>query len=384
MTTRKTFVKFMLAAYSLIASTSLQAVELLTSDGAWGKDTANNNVLFPSTNNDWQSNTQSNGAFSSYNGVMFGSSTVNEYIEMNATTNHEQQKYTAGYTYRYKSLGHSTMANRRNTFNVELLADGDLTGVKVTGNNYRGTGTDALNSNTLIGELKVEKNDAYDEKQIGMRISANGPRTKWYADGSTSLSALLTNHAGFDGGNGAGALYSTSFSGDAQAINYDHVLDMSLTYTGGAIVDDFIKFNNNGAAKNTVNFGSETDTFRANTGYKITINAIKRFSADGNQNSIDIVMGDDTHTETITVPTSATTLDFTINADDLGLAGKAFKFDISASAVTSVGENQYRIHEFSIEAFQVPEPDSFAFWAASLTLTWIMTRRRFNATKAQV
>ena len=372
----KSFVKYLLAAHSLIAAINLQAVELLTSQGAW-----NATDVVASSNSGGQNNTQNSGSFGDSGGAIFSSDAVNEYIDMQAAATNPQQKYTAGYTYRYESLGHSTTLAQQSTFNVGLLANGDLTGNNVSGNNY----TDTAGSNNISDELQVKSDFAYLEQQIGMRISSNNAQTKWYADGSTSLSALLTNHAGFDGGNGAGALYSTSFSGDAQAINYDHVLDMSLTYTGGAIVDDFIKFNNNGAVKNTVNFGSETDTFRANTGYKITINAIKRFSADGNQNSIDIVMGDDTHTKTITVSTNVvTTFDFTINADDVGLGGKAFKFDISASNFTNGGSNQYRIYDFSIEAIQVPEPDSFAFWAASLTLTWIMTRRRFKATKAQV
>lgn len=373
----KTFVKCLLAVHSLIAPVSLQALELLTSQGAW-----TDSAIVGSSNDNRQNNSRNGGALGDWAGAAFSSNAASQYIDMQATAANPQQNYTAGYTYSYQSLGHSATGGHNSNFNVELLANGSGSGDSVSGNNYTDAGT--AGSNNISGELQVAVGSTLIDQQIGMRISSDGEQTRWNADGTTSLSALLTDHAGFDGGNGAGALYSTSFSGSAQVIDYDHVLDMSLTMSGGKIVDDFIRFNNNHTAKHTVSFGSEPDTFRADTRYKITINAKKQYFADATQNSINIVMGDDTHTETITVPTSVTTLDFTINADDVGLAGKAFKFDIAASDFTNGGANQYRIYDFNIEAVQVPEPDSFAFWAASLTLTWIMTRRRFKATKAQV
>ena len=379
MTTRKTFVKYLLAAHSLIAAINLQAVNLLTSQGAWSTTD-----VVASSNSDSQNNTRNSGYFDIYaGGATFSSNLVSEYIAMRAAADNPQQNYTAGYTYSYQSLGYSLLPSHNSIFNVGLLANGVLTGDNVSGNNYMVSGI--AGSNNISGELQVESGFAYLGQQIGMRISSQGIQTKWFADGSTSLSALLTNHAGFDGGSGAGALYSTSFSGSAQAINYDHVLDMELTLAGGAVIEaDYLRLNNDTDGKNIASFGSATDTFRANTRYKITINANKQVNADATQNSIDIIMGDDTHIVTIPVPTSVTTLDFTINADDVGLAGEAFKFYIAASDLTTTGINQYRIYDFSIEAMQVPEPDSFAFWAASLTLTWIMIRRRFKATKAQV
>ena len=379
MTTRKTFVKYLLAAHSLIAAINLQAVNLLTSQGAWSTTD-----VVASSNSDSQNNTRNSGYFDIYaGGATFSSNLVSEYIAMRAAADNPQQNYTAGYTYSYQSLGYSLLPSHNSIFNVGLLANGVLTGDNVSGNNYMVSGI--AGSNNISGELQVESGFAYLGQQIGMRISSQGIQTKWFADGSTSLSALLTNHAGFDGGSGAGALYSTSFSGSAQAINYDHVLDMELTLVGGAVIEaDYLRLNNDTDGKNIASFGSATDTFRANTRYKITINANKQVNADATQNSIDIIMGDDTHIVTIPVPTSVTTLDFTINADDVGLAGEAFKFYIAASDLTTTGINQYRIYDFSIEAMQVPEPDSFAFWAASLTLTWIMIRRRFKATKAQV
>ena len=379
MTTRKTFVKYLLAAHSLIAAINLQAVNLLTSQGAWSTTD-----VVASSNSDSQNNTRNSGYFDIYaGGATFSSNLVSEYIAMRAAADNPQQNYTAGYTYSYQSLGYSLLPSHNSIFNVGLLANGVLTGDNVSGNNYMVSGI--AGSNNISGELQVESGFAYLGQQIGMRISSQGIQTKWFADGSTSLSALLTNHAGFDGGSGAGALYSTSFGGSAQAINYDHVLDMELTLAGGAVIEaDYLRLNNDTDGKNIASFGSATDTFRANTRYKITINANKQVNADATQNSIDIIMGDDTHIVTIPVPTSVTTLDFTINADDVGLAGEAFKFYIAASDLTTTGINQYRIYDFSIEAMQVPEPDSFAFWAASLTLTWIMIRRRFKATKAQV
>jgi hypothetical protein len=268
---------------------------------------------------------------------------------MRATAANPQQNYTAGYTYSYQSVGHSAIADYNTTFNAELLANGVPTGENVSGNNFTVPGT--AGSNTLSGELQVESDFTYLGQQIAMRISSQGVQTRWRADGSTSLSALLTNHANFDGGVVAGALYSTSFSGGAQVIEYDHVLDMRLTKNGGAIEGDKFRINNSHVNQNTVSFGSETDTFRADTKYTISIEAKKHISQDASQNSIDIVMGGGVHTETITISPTRNSYTCTVTVDDTGLKGKGFNFDITASDKTSTGQtNQYHIYAFSIKA----------------------------------
>jgi hypothetical protein len=370
----KIFVKYLLVAHGLIAAVSLQAVDLLSSQGAWTNSGTANPAGIP------QSNNNSGGSFNEWNGASFWSHSGSEYFNMQATDSNPQQNYTAGYTYSFQSQGHSAIVSHHNSFQIDLLAGGDVVSGGVSGNNYSLAGS--AGSNIITGSIDVDNGDVYNGKQIGMRISSNGTQTRFLADGSTSMSALLTNHAGFNGGNGVGALYSTSFSDNAQTINYDHVLDMELTLAGGAIENHYLRLNNNTTEKNIASFGSDTDTFRSGTKYRVTFNAEKAVNGDATQNSLDIIMGGGGYTQIVTLGGAYEAVDFTIDADARGLVGSDFIFGIEASDVTTTGINQYRISDFNIQV--IPESDSFAFWAASLTLTWIMTRRRFKATKAQV
>lgn len=297
---------------------------------------------------------------------------------MQTAAGNPQQNYAAGYTYSYQAKGYSQVNTQETTFNVQLLAGGALvSGTQVTGNNYTtggGVGPEP-DSNVINGSLQVDSGSALVGQQIGMRLNSNGPQTKFLPDGENNLSALLTNHAGFDGGNGEGALYSTSFSGGAQVTAFDHVLDMSLTNAGGAIVNDYFRINNVNDGQNTVSFGSETDTFRAGTSYQISIDANKAIESDPAQNSIDIVMGGGAYTETITMSATRDTYTFTVDADDESLAGEAFSFQILASSLTSTETaNQYHIYEFEVTA--IPEANSFALLAGSLALASVMIRRR--------
>ena len=368
----KIFVKYLLVAHGLIAAVSLQAVDLLSSQGAWTKLGTANPAGIP------QSNNNSGGRFDEWNGASFFSDSGSEYFNMEATSSNPQQNYTAGYTYSFQSQGRSALASHNNSFKIDLLAGGDVVSGGVSGNNYSLPGD--AESNIITGSIDVDNGDVYNGKQIGMRISSNGTQTRFLADGSTSMSALLTNHAGFNGG----ALYSTSFSGGAQFINYDHVLDMELTLAGGDIENDYVRLNNNTSEKNKASFGSDTDTFRSGTKYRVTFNVEKSVNDDATQNSLDIIMGGGGYTQRVTLGAAYQAVDFTIDADARSLVGSGFIFSIEASDFTSnpTEVNQYRISDFNVHV--IPESDSFAFWAASLTLTWIMTRRRFKATKAQV
>jgi hypothetical protein len=341
----KILVSCLAAVHILHAATILQGIELLSSHEAWTQL-----GVQASSNNGKQNNTYKNGGFVKWGGAcFFCNQSSSGSLEMRATAANPQQNYTAGYTYSYQSVGHSAIADYNTTFNAELLANGVPTGENVSGNNFTVPGT--AGSNTLSGELQVESDFTYLGQQIAMRISSQGVQTRWRADGSTSLSALLTNHANFDGGVVAGALYSTSFSGGAQVIEYDHVLDMRLTKNGGAIEGDKFRINNSHVNQNTVSFGSETDTFRADTKYTISIEAKKHISQDASQNSIDIVMGGGVHTETITISPTRNSYTCTVTVDDTGLKGKGFNFDITASDKTSTGQtNQYHIYAFSIKA----------------------------------
>ena len=344
----KKSVKFLTVIYGFISALNLSAVELLTSDGAW-----TNTEILASSNNGVQDNTLHNGGFGNYFGSYFWSNNTTDYIDMKATALNPQQHFTAGYTYIYKSEGSAEIAgdnSYHNTFNIELLANDAATGIKVTGNNY--SNQDVVGSNSIGGSLQVNSHSTYSGKRIGIRINGNGKQTRWRPDGTTSLSTLLTNHAGFNGGDGLGALYSLTFKGSSQVTNYDHVLDMGLTKFKCGIKKNYIWLNNNNSGKNAITFGSETDTFRANTKYTIAIEVKKHISQDASRNSIDIVMGNGSYTKTIMTSPNLKTYTFTVNADDTGLKGKSFNFNITSSDFTSLeGQiNQYHIYSFSIEA----------------------------------
>lgn len=377
MAKRKTFVKFLLSAHSLIVATSLQAVELLTSDGAW-----NANGVITSSNGGAQTNSNIGGTFVGWGGVTFNSNNDSQHLDMQATESNPQWKYAAGYTYNYRSTSVSSVSD------VNQVAYLTANGQKVAASRISGPNTSIPGnpnaSNTISGSFVVAAGDDVVDQIIGMRLSSEGIQSRFRLNGN-DVNALLTNHADFDGGNDVGALYSTYFSGNVQETPYDHVLDMSLTNSGGGISSNHFYINNSSSSRNTVSFGSETDTFRAGTIYKIKFDAKQHVANDPDQKSIDIVMGGGVYSKTITMSSTKATHTLSVDADAENLEGKEFSFEILASSLTSEGSNQYHIYDFSIEAMQqVPEPDSFAFWAASLTLTWIMTRRRFKATKAQV
>jgi hypothetical protein len=344
----KISVKLLTVMYCFISLSNLSAVELLTSDDAW-----TNTEILASSNNGLQNNTPHNGGLGNYFGPYFWSNNTTDYIDMKATALNPQQHYTAGYTYIYKSEGGAEVAgdnSHHNTFNIELLANDAATGIKATGNNY--SNPDVVGSNSIGGSLQVNSHSNYAGKRIGIRINSNGSQTRWRPDGTTSLSALLTNHTGFKGGDGLGALYSVTFRGSSQVINYDHVLDMRLTKFKCGLGKNYIWMNNNNSGKNALTFGSETDTFRANTKYTIAIKVKKHISQDASRNSIDIVMGDGAYTKTILTSPNLKTHTFTVNVDDIGLKGKSFNFKITSSDFTSrEGQlNQYHIYSFSIEA----------------------------------
>jgi hypothetical protein len=332
----------------LIAATSLQAVELLTSDGAWDTEGINN-----SSNSGAQTNSNNDGKFVNWGGVTFNSNSENNYFDMQATKSNPQQSYAAGYTYYYRSTSVTSSSTVVNQV-AYLTADGStITASRIFGPNSSNP-HDPSASHTISDSFVVATGDNVVGQTIGLRLSSEGAQSRFRLNGN-DVNALLTNHAGFDGGNGVGALYSTSFSDGAQVTAFDHVLDMHLTNVGGAITSDFFRINNDSTFQNTISFGSETDTFRTGTSYQISIVANQALANDSNQNSIKIVMGDDilnnTYTETITMSANPATYTFTVDVDDKKLAGAAFRFEISASSLTSGGAtNQYRIYEFKVSA----------------------------------
>ncbi len=353
---------------AFVTAASLQGTELLTSSGAWTTTGIN-------ASSGTQANTVNNGAFSSWGGASFNSNTTTTYIDMQTAAGNPQQNYTAGYTYSYSSKGFSPTNALETTFNVQLLGNGALVGgTQVTGNNYQAAGGDELDSNVINGSYQVNGGDALIGQRIGMRINSNGEQTRFRAeDGAASLSVLLTNHLGFDGGNGEGALYSTTFNGSAQTTTFDYVLDMVLSGSG-VVGSNFVRINNTDTTQQTATFASATDTFRAGTSYQITFDANRSFKEDAAQDSLNIVLGGGTYTENIVMSDTRSTYTFTVDADAEGLVGQAVSFDFLADSLTTSGTNQFRIYDFEMTA--IPEANNYALLTGVLLLTSVMFRRR--------
>ena len=350
----------------IVAATSLQGVELITSDGAWTETAVN-----ATSNAGQQSNSNTSGAFSRYDGASYNTNSEAQYMDMQTTASNVQQNYTAGYTYTYTGNARR-VADFPNQV-ASLTADGSVvTGTRITA----ATGNGSWAPNT--GTYTVDTGNTAIGKAIGLRLSSEGSQSRFSANSvnpSSTVSALLTNHDNtFDYGNGSGALHSTAFSDGAQTTAFDHVLDMALSSNGGGFNANYYRINNNTTDRNQATFGSATDTFRTGTSYEITFDANQAIIADAGQTSVDIILGGGSYTETVTMSGTRDTYTMTVDADANGLEGQAFDFQFIASDTTSSGVNQYRIYSFDVAA--IPEPNSYSLLAGAFALTWIMVRRR--------
>lgn len=343
---------------------------LITSVGAW--DSVG---VIASSNGGIQANSNSSGTFGA-NGAnaYYASNGSGDNLTMQTATGNPQQNYTAGYTYTYQATSYAALLpNHNDNQNVQLIAGGSLvSGTLVTGANNLG----AVNSPvTIQGSYAVASGNANIGQRIGIQLFSDGIQSRWLNDGSTTLSALLTEHLGFDGGNGAGALYSTAIAGGAQTTAFDHILDMSLALGGATVEANYVRFNNNATTQQSATFGSATDTFRAGTSYQIIFDANQAVINDSTQDSLNIVLGGGIYTETILMSGTRDTYSFTVDADALSLAGSALSFQFIANSVTAnAGPNQFRVYDFEVTA--VPEPSTFALMAGLMTLGLVLYRRQ--------
>jgi hypothetical protein len=359
------------------------SVELITSDGAWtggvlvgGVETGGGVVADP---NNWQVNTYTVGGFTNWGGSAFTSNAPNQYLQMVADVNNVHKVYTAGYTYSYQSTASAVEFEHQAVQYVSLIGNGTNVIVTKSGENHArdangGAFYGSDSRNTVSGSYVVSTDDAVIGETVGMRISSEGVQSRFLAEAVTpttgsGVSALLTDHAGFN----SGSIYSTSFNADGITDHNDHVLDMALSgnYIAG---DGKVSLNTTPSARNTLLIGSADDTFRAGTIYRITFNANKAINNDLAQNDLTFSLG--TYTTDITIGSTTDTYTFDVDADAEEIDGLALGVGIKAAAMTTGATNQYVIYDLHLVA--IPEPGCYALVASLLGLGFVVARRRLQ------
>jgi len=325
------------------------SVELITSDGAWSKT-----AFITPSNGGAQTNSNTGGAFIGYGGAHFRSNAENQSMNMQATVTNIMPVYTEGYTYNYKASSAAAIANHSTDQVVHLLANGNtVTASRVAGPNN--TGTYGSNDRpTITGSYAVAAGDSLIGQTVGVRISSAGAQCRFAADGSSGLSAVLTDHLGF---NGDGVIYTTSFddNGSGGWIATDNVLDMVLSGVG--VSAGYISMNSNDAgAKNTATLASAEDTFRGDGTYTITFDAKKHIDSDPTQNDLSITLG--SFTTNVTVTTTRAPYTVEVDADAAGITGELLSIVIEPAGTPASSVDQFRLYDLTIS---VPPPSVVPF-----------------------
>jgi len=326
-----------------MGAASLQAVELITSDGAWTTSAIN-----ATSNGGAQTNTSVGGAFSGWGGPAFVNvNNEGDYINMQATASNPQQTYAAGYTYSYNSTAYAALDGHKNNQVAYLTADGSTVAAsRISGLNYTGSaGAASTNSRTISGSYVVSAGNPIIGQTIGLRLTSEGIQSRFRADGTSDLSALLTEHADL---NGDGVIYSTSFATNANGlIATDHVLDMTLS--GVTPNGEFFFMNYTAAGdKNVATFASESDTFREDAIYRISFDAMKKYNSDPTQMDLSFSLG--TFTTDMTVTTDLASYSFNVDAEAVGIDGEALSIVITPTGKPDTGTDQFRLYDFEIAA----------------------------------
>ncbi len=332
--------RWMVAIASMGLLLGVQAGVLVSSDGAWSSA-----GVIGSSNGGAQTNQNAGGAFGNYGGPSFNVNAESIVMDMQATVSNMLPVYTEGYTYNYKASSAAANVSMATNQVVYLLANGGtVAGSRVSGPNNTGIYGN-LDRPTISGSYAVAAGDALIGQTIGVRLSSEGVQSRFAADGSSGLSAVLTDHYGW---NGDGVIYSTSFeTNNSGLIATDHVLDMTLA--GVALRDGFISLNvNDTGGRNTSTFASAEDTWRTGTVYTVTFEAKKSIESDPGQTDLSIALG--SFSTNLTVGTTRATYSIEVDADALGIAGDSLSVVIEPLGTPVTSVNQYQLYDFEISA----------------------------------
>jgi methionine-rich copper-binding protein CopC len=276
---------------------------------------------------------------------------------MQARADNLHPKYTAGYTYSYYSTSVSSYKVKSKQIS-HLTANGiKVAGSEISGDNCAELGIPEA-SNTISGFIAVAAGDAVIDKTIGLQLASESPQSRFRPDGTSSVSALLTQHANF---NGNGIIFETSFNKNNQGnlVADDFVLDMTLT--GGRHISGYLELDYNNkvnstdinkprnASRHVVKLASVTDYFRAQTVYKVSFDAIKIRNDDPTQNDLIFSLGG--YKTNITIGTSETTHTFEVDADAAKILGKSLSLTVEPEGEPALGGvNRFRLFNLQISA----------------------------------
>lgn len=332
--------KWIISGLAIASAFSVQAVELITSDGAW-----NASAGVSLSNGGTQTNSNNGGGFGA--GPNFFSNTEGAYVDMQATAGNPQQSYAAGYTYHYRSTAYAALDDMKTNQVAYLTANGSTVAAsRISGPNNNGT-SGSGNPNTISDSVEVSPGDSIIGQTIGLRLASEFVQSRFLSDGTSGVNALLTQHAYF---NENGIIYSTSFDkdGEGNLIADDFVLDMSLT--GGRHGAGYLEFDYNGdnGGRHVATLASDADTFREGTVYQVRFDAIKNLDSDSTQNDVTFSLG--SFSTNITIGTSLTTYKFEVDADDAGIAGDDLSLVVTPEGRPGSGMNRFRLYDLQIIA----------------------------------
>ncbi|MGZ0708748.1 hypothetical protein ACWPKO_10465 [Coraliomargarita sp. W4R53] len=334
----------------------LQAAILITSDQAW-----DSNEVYGLSNSGMQTNWNTGGGFGAWSDAMWSSSADSETMDMQATTSSVQRTYTAGYTYSYRASGLASSAAHATKQIASLTANGNVVGTsRVTGVNH--TGSYGVNDHSPIySYYTVSEGDGLIGQTIGLRLSSEEAQTRYLADGSSSLRAVLTTHA--KSGSeipswhaATGTLFETEFEMESdELVAVVNPVGMGVADGAHLIVtnttDSFFRMNlTDIGSRNRFKLEAAGESFQASTSYRFSFSAQKSIESDVSQNEINIILGG-TVTKTLSIGTLASNHTLTVNADEASLTGKglSIEFEPAGAAVTN-GVNQYRIFNLDVSA----------------------------------
>jgi len=357
----------------------LQAAILVTSDQAW-----DSNEAYGLSNSGMQTNWNTGGNFGMWGGKMWSSNADSQTMDMQATASNVQRTYTAGYTYSYHVSGLAAVDAHATEQIACLTANGNVVdGTLVSGANH--LGTYGLNDPAPIYSYRtVSEGDGLIGQPIGLRLSSEGPQTRYLADGSSSLRAVLTTHAKLgpkipSWHSAAGTLFVTEFEEESDEL-VATVNPVGMAVADGSeliltnVADSYVRMNlNDTGARNRFELEAAVEYFQPATSYRLSFRAQKAIESDLSQNEINIILGG-TVTETLRISTVTSDYTVTVNADAASLTGKGFSIEFEpAGAATTNSVNQYRIYNLDLSAEPSSSEEPLGPWDGQLYQTLFET-----------